>query len=548
MPGFAPFAASPALLRHPAGPPTALFDHLPHLIWVIDDTGRLIYANSHFTEQTGLAAGAVAPWAGFLDEDDAWAFQSLWLTALDSSGPIEFEARVRAADGRPGRWHLLRAQPADEPDGRRLWYGTATDVHDRKEIAREIEGINVRLESQLPRRAPESSQGKSRHLSTSGERFRRRSELLQEILDSLFEAVVVTDGLGHVLLFNAAARDRLGADVLARPASEWPECRAFLGPDGTTPLPAAALPPLRALKGEDTGEMELWVVGRPDTGRRLFEARGIPLRDDAGEVRGGVAVFRDVTERRRMEQQLVHLQKLEAIGHLASGIAHEINTPVQYVGDNLRFLGEAFRSLATADARTDIEFLKAEVPAAIAQSLEGVGRVAAIVRAMRDFAAPGPDEPAAVQMNRVAENVVAVTRNEWKYVAEVVVDAAADLPAIPGHARDLNQTVYHLLMNAVEAVREARPAGGGRVCVRTRLADGFVEVTVSDDGPGIPLAVRPKIFDPFFTTKTPGSHTGQGLTHVLAAVVHRHGGTVEVASDPGIGTAVTIRLPVEWGM
>lgn len=518
----------------PAGTPPAVLDHLPHLVWLLDDAGRLVHANRAFLDDLGVPVGTVAPWGRFLDADTAWDFQAHWSRAVQAGRALDYEARVRAADG-AARWHLLRLNPGPGPDGRRLWYGTATDVHARKEISREVEDLGARLEAELHHRAGEPT-GRSVMSVSSGERYRKRSELLHEILDSLLEAVVVFDARGHVLLFNTAARDLYGPDLRTD--------QGLWHLDGVTPVPADDAPAARALRGEATGETELCVQG--PAGRRRCAARGIPLWDGAGGVRGGVTVVRDLTDARRTEEQLAHLQKLEAIGQLAAGIAHEINTPIQYVGDNLRFLGGAFRDLGAAEPAVDADFLRAEVPCAIEQSLEGVDRVAAIVRAVREFAAPGPDEPTAVSVNRVVETAIAVTRNVWKYAAEVTTDCDPDLPAVPGHARDLSQTVYHLLMNAVEAVQAAQPSAGGRITLRTRFADAAVVLTVTDNGCGIGRALRPRVFDPFFTTKPPGKHSGQGLTRVLGCVVKRHHGAVELTSEPGAGTTVTVRLPIDW--
>jgi two-component system, NtrC family, sensor kinase len=517
-------------------------DSLPVHVWLVDDTGRMVYANRPFLTATGIAVGTVAPWGRFLDDDAAWEFQGNWSRAQQSGRPIECEARVRLHDGE-FRWHLLRLNPGTGSDGRRLWHGTATDVHAQREISREIEALGARLEAELKRRSVDST-GRSIMSMSSGERYRKRSELLHEILDSLLEAVVVFDAQGQVLLFNTAARDLYGPGVLTGRSDEWPTRLNLWHLDGVTPVPADDYPAARALQGEATAELEVWVQG--PAGRRRCAARGIPLWDGSGGVRGGVTVLRDMTDARRTEEQLAHLQKLEAIGNLAAGIAHEINTPIQYVGDNLRFLGGAFRDLDAPTESVDVDFLRAEVPAAIEQSLQGVDRVAAIVRAVREFAAPGPDEPTAVSLNRVAENAVAVTRNVWKYAAEVEVVCDPGLPAVPGHARDLSQSVYHLLMNAVEAVQAVHPAGAGRITLATRtVADGVI-LTVTDNGCGIGKAMRARVFDPFFSTKPPGKHSGQGLTRVLGCVVKRHHGTVELASEPGVGTTVTIRLPFEW--
>lgn len=523
--------------------PLWTIDRLPQLVWVVDDSGRLVFANQQFLDSFDVTTGTLAPWGRFLSDDAALRFHNAFGLSVRSGRAIEQEALVRFVDGQV-RWHLLRATPAAGPGGGRLWYATATDIQNQKAITREVDRLTSQLDEALPRRADSSATGRTMMSPASGERYRKRSELLHEILDCLAEAVVVFDAQGKVLLHNAAAREFFGKDVLATPASEWTQKLPTFQPDGTTLLSADEMPMTRSLRGDRVEHLDLWFHG-PEH-RRRCAVRGTPLWDGFGGVRGAVTVFRDETDRRRMEDQLAHLQKLEAIGQLASGIAHEINTPIQYVGDNLRFLNGAFRDLSSGNPTADLDFLKKEVPAAVEQSLEGVDRVAAIVRAVREFAAPGPDEPTAVSLNRIVENTIAVTRNVWKYAAEIVADYERELPAIPGHPRDLSQAVYHLLMNAIEAIEHRRPAEGGRIRVRTRLVGDSVVVTVTDNGCGVSPVIRPKVFDPFFTTKAPGKHSGQGLTRVLGCVVKRHFGTVELASEPGSGTTVTARLPLEW--
>ena len=185
------------------------------------------------------------------------------------------------------------------------------------------------------------------------------------------------------------------------------------------------------------------------------------------------------------------------------------------------------------------------MPQAISQSIQGVDHVAAIVRAMKEFAGTGPEEAMVVSLNRVVENVVAVTRNVWKFGVDVRMELDSSLTAIPGYPRELNQAAYHLFMNAVESVREC-PGGRGTVELRTRNVQNGVELSVSDSGAGIPPEIRPHVFNPFFTTKAPGRHSGQGLTHVLAAVVQRHRGSVELETSESGGAKMVVRLPREW--
>lgn len=275
----------------------------------------------------------------------------------------------------------------------------------------------------------------------------------------------------------------------------------------------------------------------------------------------------DVTERKMLEDQLKQAHKLESVGQLAAGIAHEINTPIQYIGDNTNFLSGAFRDFgevltlyraagtdatqlgaaARAAGAADVDFLLAEVPRAIEQSLEGVGHVARIVRAMKEFAHPGAEEKAPLDLNRALETVVTVARNEWKYVAEVVTDLEPDLPPVSGLAGELNQVFLNLLVNAAHAVQSVRGPDGvkGTITISTRRAEGVVEVRVSDTGCGIPEEHSGRVFDPFFTTKPVGQGTGQGLALAHAVVVQRHGGAITFETEVGKGTTFVVRLPVE---
>ena len=281
-----------------------------------------------------------------------------------------------------------------------------------------------------------------------------------------------------------------------------------------------------------------------------------------------------MAERKRMETELLRAQKLEAVGHLAAGIAHEINTPAQYVGDNARFLDGAFADIgalldvlqellaaaeqgslpeglfaeAVAAVRNaDLPYLKEEIPAAIRQSLEGIERVAGIVRAMKEFAHPGNGHKQYHDLNRAIQNALTVSRNEWKYVAEVVTDFAPDLPLVPCLPGDFNQVILNLVVNAAQAIADVVGDGSngkGTITVRTRPNGDWVEIQIEDTGTGIPEKVREKVFDQFFTTKEIGRGTGLGLSIAHAIVVQKHGGTINFQTQEGKGTVFTIRLPV----
>ncbi len=266
-------------------------------------------------------------------------------------------------------------------------------------------------------------------------------------------------------------------------------------------------------------------------------------------------------ERDRLEDNLRQAQKLEAIGQLAAGIAHEINTPTQYVGDNLRFLKESFGELdgllgqlaelggepaGKILGEADFDYLKEEIPRALNQSLEGVDRVAKIVRAMKEFSHPAR-EKTATDLNRAIQSTITVASNEWKYVAEIETDLDPELPAVHCSPAEFNQVVLNMIVNAAHAISDVVGDGGngkGKIRVRTRAQDDFVLVEISDSGSGMPAHVQARIFDPFFTTKEVGKGTGQGLAIAHNVIVDKHGGTIKVTSAPGQGTTFHIRLPI----
>jgi PAS domain S-box-containing protein len=284
-----------------------------------------------------------------------------------------------------------------------------------------------------------------------------------------------------------------------------------------------------------------------------------------------VCIVRDITDQRSMERQLFQSQKLQAIGHLAAGIAHEINTPLQFVGDNIHFLqtavtdlldvlshyqglvhgdqspcDEASRAAALEkEADADLEYVREHLPKGIARAQDGVERVTRIVRAMKAFSHPG--EGTAKQMvnvNALIENTVIVATNEWRYVADLATELDPDLPPVPCIAGSLAQVVLNLVVNAAHAIGDVVAGGDkGRITVTTAQRGDQAEICVRDTGGGIPEAIRSKIFDPFFTTKPVGKGTGQGLAMAHATVIE-HQGTIHFESEIGKGTAFVIRLPL----
>jgi signal transduction histidine kinase len=283
-----------------------------------------------------------------------------------------------------------------------------------------------------------------------------------------------------------------------------------------------------------------------------------------------VGVIEDISERTRLEVELRHAQKLESVGRLAAGVAHEINTPIQFVGDNAEFLRAGFADLLTLAATyrrvlddlgplvsaeqrqtlvsaaeaADYEYLCEKGPAAFDSMLDGIGRVAKIVKSMKSFAHPDQPGKTAADLNEAIRSTLAVGAHELKYVADVVTDLVP-LPALACHIGDLNQVFLNLFVNAAHAIADVVGTGGARgtIHVRTMRRGDEIVVAVQDTGAGIPEAIRGRIFEPFFTTKEVGRGSGQGLA-ISRSIVERHGGTLTFDTEAGKGTTFWVRLPV----
>ncbi len=277
-------------------------------------------------------------------------------------------------------------------------------------------------------------------------------------------------------------------------------------------------------------------------------------------------------QRDRIESELRLAQKLETIGQLASGIAHEINTPIQFVGDSLYFLQTAFEDyqnllgqyrtaltrfsasplhdqvlaeLRTAEEESDLAYLEEEAPQAFTRVFEGIERVTNIVRAMKEFGHNDQREKSPVDLNKALQNTLTVARNEYKYVAEVKAEFG-EIPTVECLAGDINQVFLNLIVNAAHAIEEVVETQGGKgeISIRTFQQGEDVIIEIQDTGTGIPAEIAQRVFDPFFTTKEIGKGTGQGLAIARHIVIDKHGGSLTFDSQPGIGTTFSIRLPI----
>ena len=308
----------------------------------------------------------------------------------------------------------------------------------------------------------------------------------------------------------------------------------------------------------------------PDGQPVWFETRIAPIRR-GDEIVGAILVSQDVTERKRIHAELLASRHMALLGTLAAGVAHEINTPIQFVGDSVHFLGEAVdellglvdtlqsiryaaaagRSIAAAievaqqaELDVDLPYLSESLPPAFARCVDGLDQISKIVRSLKDFAHPSAHVKVPADLNRIIENVLTIARSEYKFVATLHTQLG-ELPPITCHAAEISQVVLNLVVNAAHAIGELVRGSErlGVITVATRYERGTAIITVSDTGTGIPENIRARIFDPFFTTKEVGKGTGQGLSIAWSMVKERHGGELLFDTEVGKGTTFVVRLP-----
>jgi PAS domain S-box-containing protein len=414
-----------------------------------------------------------------------------------------------------------------------------------------------------------------KQLNQAKNELREKEQFLSDVTNSMSEGFVVLDRQGVVKFSN-------------------PECEWLLGWDG---LEMAGREFVTLVYGDKHVEKEdsvksaidqtltdgLTRTGYDDVfvhkeGRELDVAYSVsPLLREEDDT-GVVVTFNDISERKRadeermnLERQLNQTHKMEAVGHLAGGIAHEINTPIQYVGDNLRFIKESEEDIETllkeyssllkkaseipgleAEVRRvketmeeiDLAYLEEEAPNAIEQSIAGASQVAQIVMAMKEFAHPGSKDMALTDMNRIITNAVAVCKNEWKYIADTELKLGDNLPQLECLGGEISQVVLNLVINAAQAIDAAKLGKKGKITITTTYCGDYIEVRVADTGTGIPAEVQEHIFNPFFTTKDVGSGTGQGLAIAQDIVVGKHHGELFFETEVGSGTTFVMRLPL----
>jgi PAS domain S-box-containing protein len=501
-------------------------------------------------------------WMDHVHPEDRPYVSACWQKAARQGCHLPFEYRMVAADGRIV-WLRASIGAVDIPSERSRLVAAMLDITGLKQAEQSL---------------------------------REQKHLLESLITTVPDSIYFKDLESRFVLINRAQAKLLGL----------PNCEDALGKSDADFFDEthAAKARIDEQKIMQTGigmveeeERELWPDGRVT----WASTTKMPLIDMKGAMIGTLGMSKNITSRKRAEQwldersaellamnrrlqqeiserlllesQLVQAQKLESIGQLAAGIAHELNTPIQYIGDNIRFLRDAFSSMtrvlsvqpkltaelerlnvapelvslvSTVAGEADLDYLFEEVPRAIDQCAQGVQSVATIVMAMKEFSHPGKAEQATIDINHAIENTLVVCRNEWKYVADATTDLDPGLPAVRCFPGEFNQVILNLVVNAAHAVASAAREGRekGIIAVSTRSAGPFVEICIKDNGIGISAAAQPRIFTPFFTTKEIGKGTGQGLALARSVIVKKHKGTITFESEENVGTTFIVCLPI----
>jgi two-component system, NtrC family, sensor kinase len=503
-----------------------------------------------------LQAAEIGLWDwDILTGEQTWSEMAKNLIGLPVETPANFESLMAAVhpDFREKMWAAINQAIADNkdfvfefstvsPDGSLHWQvSKGRAFYDEKGRATRMAGVVINIDR---RKAAED-----------------RLRLQATALEAAANAIVITDPQGTIVRANPAFTAMTGYS-LSEAIGANPRILASGKHDKAFYRNLwATISAGKVWRGE--------IMNRRKDGTFYNEEMTItPVISERGKITNYVAIKQEVTGRKRLEEHLRQAQKLEAIGQLAAGIAHEINTPAQYVRDNTTFLKESWTSLgecvsllrkaetgnddvlkqfAAACRAADLEYLEREIPQAIEQSREGIERISKIVLAMKEFSHPGSAEKVPVDLNKAIDSTITVARSEWKYVAEMETRLDPQLPRVPCHVGEIKQVVLNFLTNAAYAIHQVVKDSGqkGKIAVTTAHAGDFIEISVADTGPGIPEEIQSRIFEYFFTTKPVGSGTGQGLAMAHNSIVKRHGGKIWFETAAGKGTTFFIRLPLK---
>jgi PAS domain S-box-containing protein len=516
----------------------ALIDNIPDFVYVKDLNSRFVVANSRLASVAGVAAPGEL--LGKTDHD--FFPQELSRAFLDDEQHVI----------RSGQPLQNREETVIDREGNEIFIlTTKVPVRDKKGRVTGVAGIGRDITS---RRRMENA-------------LRQAEQNYRGIFDKAVVGIFQSTPEGRLLTVNRSMAFTVGygsPEEMVACITDIPR-QLFVNPKRG----AEFMLLMGKVGGVKNFECEVFC----QDGNKIWLTMSVRAICQEGAVIRYEGMCEDITERNLLREQLLQAQKLESVGQLAAGIAHEINTPTQYIGDNVRFLkdafgdlkglltlyeqllsaarsgnlsGETIQEMGEAIDRGDAGYLLEEIPKAIDQTLEGVTRVSTLVSAMKEFSHPGTKEKVPLDLNHAIESTIIVARSEWKYVADLETDFDPSLPMIPCLPGEFNQVILNLIVNAAHAVADVAQRGGrekGLITVQTRDTADSVEVRIRDTGTGIPEHVRSRIFDPFFTTKEIGKGTGQGLAIARSVVVDKHSGSIQFETEHGKGTTFIVRLP-----
>ncbi|MCW8943452.1 MAG: PAS domain S-box protein [Sedimenticola sp.] len=524
----------------------SLIENLPQRLFYKDTESRYVSCNHLYAKDLGIQSGDIS---GCMDSD--------------FYPPEEAEQFVREDQ------HVMQMGLTLEEDVIRNYQGRQSSYHRLKAPLKDDAGNVIGVFGMYW----DNSQEKRSQAA-----LKESEEKFAAMANSAQDAIVMVNQNEEVIFWNMASETMFGfqvEDIVGQRLDDWIEPGESR--DEFAGLVSEMTTPGRERSAGKT--MELTALRK---GREPFP---IELSISALQLKGQwhvIGIMRDISERKRAEQeqqlmevQLRQAQKLESIGQLAAGISHEINTPTQFVGDNTQFFKEAVvdmeslidtyqqllqgiesgadlapivQQVKDKEEEIDLEFLREELPRAVDQSLEGVERIGKIVSAMKEFSHPGVVDKVEMDINRALQTTLEVSRNEWKYVAEISMDLADDLPKVLCVPDQINQVFLNLIVNAAHAISDTLKESDstmGVITIATQKLVDSIEVRISDSGTGVPDEIKDRIFDPFFTTKVVGKGTGQGLCIAYTTVAERHGGNLRVEDNPEGGAVFVVTLPLE---
>jgi two-component system, NtrC family, sensor kinase len=395
------------------------------------------------------------------------------------------------------------------------------------------------------------------------------TEKLNVTLRNIRDGVISTDSEDNIILTNQAITDITGWKDDELNGKSIVEFFEILNTDFNSFAGKSRYSTLFGMNENDKSvTSEALEIESKDGSKKVILCNSAKIEDTDSNLKGYVYVIKDITEQVEIETQLHLSQKMESVGQLAAGIAHEINTPMQYIMDNTLFIKESFENLkkyielydkfitennlseevSKKRSELDLDFLLEEIPSAISQTESGIERVSKIVLAMKDFSHPGQNEKVLADINHGIEVTAAISRNEWKYFADLELNLNGNMPPVLCNIDEINQVILNMIVNAAHAIQDRRSKNNiedkGKITITTSVENEFVLLEIKDTGSGIPDEIKQKIFDPFFTTKEVGKGTGQGLAIAHTIIIKNHNGTIDVDSDLNQGTTFRIRIPV----